>query len=196
MQFASWNTVSLIAKHRYQISLCPQILELCALDIIFPVETTRNYGLHGYCGKITNCRLLRMKLSHMSSRALIWSPGTHTSFAVINTYTHRRKKIVFTNNSYKTDMLIDTVAATLPNTNSQKHAQSCAHAVPHLQSWEGHPSALRERLCGCSHVYVWEISNDERMPFQVWARGASVQCPTLSYAHTHALPLTHECVHT
>lgn len=50
----------------------------------------------------------------------------------------------------------------------------------------------RERLCGCSHVYVWEISNDERMPFQVWARGASVQCPTLSpYTHT----LLHVCAY-
>lgn len=37
----------------------------------------------------------------------------------------------------------------------------------------------RERLCGCSHVYVWEISNDERMPFQVGTGGASFKCPTL-----------------
>lgn len=63
--------------------------------------------------------------------------------------------------------------------------------------------ALRERLCGCSHVYVWEISNDERMPFQVWARGASAQCSTLFTirTHTHAHPsllhtLMHVCVRT
>lgn len=63
--FASLSTV--------QISLCPHIWDLCAFDIIFPVETTCNYGLRGYCGKITNCWLLRMKLSRMSSRALVWS---------------------------------------------------------------------------------------------------------------------------
>lgn len=63
----------LFARHRYQISLCPHIWKLCAFDKIFPVETTCNYGLRGYCGKITNCWLLRMKLSHMSSRALVWS---------------------------------------------------------------------------------------------------------------------------
>lgn len=94
-------------------------------------------------------------------------------------------------------MVIDTVCATLPNTNSQASRSThspCARAVPHLQSWEGHPLALgEERLCGCSHVYVWEISNDERMPFQVWARGASVRCPTLS---PHALPLTHTHIAT
>lgn len=39
-----------IARHRYQIFICPHIGEL-----------------------ISNCRLLRMKLSHMSSRALVWS---------------------------------------------------------------------------------------------------------------------------
>lgn len=42
--------------------------------------------------------------------------------------------------------------------------------------------ALRDRLRGCSHVYVWEISNDERMPFHVWTGGASVRRPTLTRA--------------
>lgn len=80
-----------INTHRYQISLCPPIWELCLFDIIFPAETTCNYGLHSYCGKITNCRLLRMKLSHMLSRVLVVeadltsSTGTHTSSPVIKT---------------------------------------------------------------------------------------------------------------
>lgn len=88
-----------------------------------------------------------------------------------------------------------TVGETLPNTNSQASRRThTAALVLSLISSHGRvtPLALRERLCGCSHVYVWEISNDERMPFQVWTGGASVQCPTLSpYAGTHALPLTH-----
>lgn len=47
-----------------------------------------------------------------------------------------------------------------------------------------------ERLCGCSCVYVWEISNDERIPFQVWAGGASTLHPftmcTQTRAHTRS----------
>lgn len=43
----------------------------CTLSTyFFPAQTTGNYGLHGYSGKITNYRLLRMRLVHMSSRAL------------------------------------------------------------------------------------------------------------------------------
>lgn len=57
------------------LSLCLRISKLCAFDVIFPVEAARNYGLHCYCGKIANCQLLRMKLSHMLSRAPVWSPN-------------------------------------------------------------------------------------------------------------------------
>lgn len=58
----------------------------------FPFKATCNYGLHSYSGNITNYRLLRMRLFHMSSRALgFFKPeltsrtGIHTSFVVINT---------------------------------------------------------------------------------------------------------------
>ena len=197
-------------------SLCHCVWALCALDIIVPVETTRNYGLHGYCGKITNCRLLRRKLSRMSSRAPCLEPdlpsstGTHTSFAVINTRAHthahtllfsfshahkKKKKICSQTTVIKlVSRLIDTPGATLRNTNSRTPGSTHSPAlVRSLISSHGRvtAAALRERLCGCSHVYVWEISNDERMPFQVWARGASVQCSTLLTTHTHIHTHTH-----
>lgn len=90
--------------------------------------------------------------------------------------------------------LIDTAGATLRNTNSRTPRSTHSPAlVRSLISSHGRvtAAALRERLCGCSHVYVWEISNDERMPFQVWARGASVQCSTLltTRIHTHTRTL-------
>lgn len=69
--------------------------------------------------------------------------------------------------------------------NGQKHAQSCAPVVHHLQSLERHCLAPREGQCGCAHVYVWDISNDERMLFQVWARGASTPCSILFAICTH-----------
>lgn len=75
-------------------------------------------------------------------------------------------------------------------------ARSCARAVCHLQSWEGHLSGLRERLCGCSCVYVWEISNDERIPFQVWAGGATKLHPFTMRTHTHRHVQTLAHTHT
>lgn len=79
---------------------------------------------------------------------------------------------------------------TVRQTEARTALRSCSPSSPVMG---GSPLlALRERLCGCSRVYVWEISNDERMPFQVWTRGASVQCPTLTpYARTHMLIRRH-----
>lgn len=150
----------------------------------------------------------------MSSRAprlepdLPSSTGTHTSFAVINTHTRthtllyfffltcpQKKKICSQTTVIKLiSRLIDTAGATLRNTNSRTPRSTHSPAlVRSLISSHGRvtAAALRERLCGCSHVYVWEISNDERMPFQVWARGASVQCSTLltTRIHTHTRTL-------
>lgn len=75
----------------------PHIWELCAFDIIFPVETARNYGLRHYCGKITNCWLLRMKLSHMSSRALVCSliyPATQEHTHILRSCKHTHTPLV------------------------------------------------------------------------------------------------------
>lgn len=72
----------------------------------------------------------------------------------------------------------------------------CTRAVPHLHhSWEGHLLALRESLCGCSRVYVLEISNDERISFQVWASGASAECSTLFTIQLHARTPHPLCTH-
>lgn len=94
------------------------------------------------------------------------------------------------NSRHKPDILIDTAGIILSNTNNT-HGP-CGGTVPRLGYWEGHPPPLalrgrkRERLCGCSHVYVWEISNDERMAFQVWARGAPLfSAPPFDRIHAY-----------
>lgn len=83
-----WTTLGPLICHPIVL-----LSETCMLlTYFFPVETTCNFGLHGYSGKITNYRFLRMRLFHMSSRALgFFKPdltsriGVHTSFVVINT---------------------------------------------------------------------------------------------------------------
>lgn len=107
--------------------------------------------------------------------------GTHTA---INKYPHKRSETTVLK---LICWLMQLEQFTITQT-ARTALCMCSTSSPVMG---GSPPRPWERDCGCSHVYVWEISNDERMPFQVWAGGASVQCPTLSpytQRHTHTLP--------
>lgn len=64
--------------------------------------------------------------------------------------------------------------------------KSASSHIPNHNPQGGGPETQREnrRLCGCSNVYVLQISNDERIPFHVWAGRALVHTPRPSATHT------------
>ncbi len=70
------------------------------------------------------------------------------------------------------------------NKQSELLTHTYKHELPHPQpqstGWRTQ-SAQRKihRLCGCSNVYVLQISNDERIPFHV------LTWTTLTHTHTH-----------
>lgn len=72
------------------------------------------------------------------------------------------------------------------------HAQSqnTSSHIPNHNPQGGGPETQREnrRLCGCSNVYVLQISNDERIPFHVWTGRARVHTPRLNATHTLPAP--------
>jgi len=116
-QFAPWNTVSQSLDIQ---SLFVPISEKCALLSSFsPAETTCNYGLHGYYGKN----------KWLSVVALLSSSQQHRNTHILCSHKHvcihtEKSQNVFSNNCYKTDMLIDTAGAALPNTNRPALMQS------------------------------------------------------------------------
>lgn len=181
---ASWNMVSGLPGtdiRSLPFFVCPHIWELHAFGHNFPVEITCNYVLHGFVDETV-------------SRGLE-SDSPRSAHVRRNALRICSQTIVMNLICWLIQWLHLPLKQTVRQTEARTALRSCSPSSPVMG---GSPLlALRERLCGCSHVYVWEISNDERMPFQVWTRGASVQCPTLTpYARTHMLPRrhTHSCV--